>query len=355
MVLKGDKKNKQRGAKMIKKIMTILLTMILAVVLPAQTKIIPMPDLQKPEAVLVDQTQMYVGEGVFIYIYSLKDFKLIKKIGKRGEGPQEFILDPRFGPLFINVQAGDIFTESLGKVSWFAKDGAFKKEQKLPSPLILFLQPLGKNFVGMGFDQENQKAMRKLNLYDDKFSKVKEIHKVEHNLQQGKGLNVLQNPPLNVVYDNKVFVAWENDILIDVYDAEINKLYTIKHDIDRRPVTEKDKQDVIEFLKTNPASKDYYEILKPINFPSYYPAMQGLFVTGDKIYAVTLKEEGKQTVVLVMDLKGKLLKQALITLTMDNPITPFPFTIHEGIYYQIAEDPKEDDEVGWVVHVTEIK
>lgn len=335
--------------------MIFLVITMLAAILPAQTKIIPMQDLQKPEAVLVDQTQLYVTEGVFIYIYSLKDFKLIKKIGQKGEGPQEFMLNPAFGPLTINVNTDDIFIESFGKVSWFAKDGTFKKEQKLPSPLILFLQPLGKNFVGMGFDQENQKAMRKLNLYDDKFSKVKEIHKVEHNLQQGKGLNVLQNPPLNVVYDNKVFVAWENDILIEVFDTEINKLYTIKQDIERRPVTEKDKQDVIEFLKTSPSTKNYFELIKPINFPAYYPAMQSLFVTGDKIYAVTVNEQGKQTVVLVMDLKGKLLKQALITLTMDNPITPFPFTIHDGIYYQITETPGEDDEVSWNLQVTEIK
>jgi hypothetical protein len=80
--------------------------------------------------------------------------------------------------------------------------------------------------------------------------------------------------------------------------------------------------------------------------------MQNLFVTGDKIYVVTLKEEGKQTEVLILDLKGKLLKRALITLIMDNPITTYPFTIHEGIFYQIAEAP---DEEGWNLHVMEIK
>ncbi len=332
--------------------MVILLTTILAVVLLAQTKIIPLPDLQKPETVLVDQTQMYMTEGVFIYIYSLKDFKLIKKIGKKGEGPQEFISNPQYGSLVINVKTGDIFAESVGKVSWFAKDGTFKKEQRLPNPLVLFLQPFGKNFVGMGFEPEGQKTMMKLNLYDDKFSKVKEIHKIEHYYQQGKGTTMLQNPPFSAIYDNKLFVAWQNDIIIDVLDAEANKLYTIKHDIDRRPVTEKDKEKIIEFLKTNPATKDYFEFLKPYNFPSNFPALQNLFVTGDKIYLVTFKDEGKQTEVLILDLKGKLLKRVLITLIMDTPIVPYPYTIHEGILYQTAEDP---DEEGWNLHVTEIK
>ncbi|MCX6578743.1 MAG: hypothetical protein NT166_01000 [Candidatus Aminicenantes bacterium] len=337
---------------MIKKIMVFLVITMLAAILPAQTKIIPMPDLQKPETLSVDQTQMYVTEGVFIYIYSLKDFKLIKKIGQKGEGPQEFMLNPAFGPLVINVQTEDIFADSLGKVSWFAKDGTYKKEQKLPSPLILFIQPLGKNFVGMGFEQEGQKLMKKLNLYDDKFSKLKEIKKVEHDFQQGKGLTLLKTFPLSVTYDNKLFVAWEADIIIDVLDPDINKLYTIKHDIDRRPVTEEVKKAVIEFLKTNPATKDAFEFLKPFNFPSHFPAMQNIFVTGDKIYLVTFKEEGKQNEVLILDLKGKLLKRALITLKMNTPIIPFPYAIHEGFFYQMAEAP---DEEGWNLYVMEIK
>jgi hypothetical protein len=328
---------------------------MLAAILPAQTKTIPLPDLQKPETVSVDQTQMYISEGVFIYIYSLKDFKLIKKIGKSGEGPQEFIVDKRFGPLTLNVESEDLLVDSFGKLSWFAKDGAYKREQKLPSPLILFIQPFGKNFVAMGFDQENQKAWRKLNLYDDKFTKLKEIYKVEHSMQQGKGLTVLQNPPFNTIYDKKLFVAWENDLIIDVYDMEINKLYTIKYDMEKRPVTEKDKQKVIDFLKTNSATKDYFEFFKPINFPSHYPAMQNLFVSGDKIYAPTFKEEGKQNELLIFDIKGKFLKRVLITLVMDTPLTPFPYTIQNGFFYQTVEAPDEDDEASWNLQVTEIK
>ncbi|MDQ1353884.1 MAG: hypothetical protein QG657_4193 [Acidobacteriota bacterium] len=336
--------------------MVFLVITMLAALLPAQTKTFPMPDLKKPELIFIDKTQMYFTEGVFIYIYSLKDFKLIKKIGQRGEGPQEFIVNPQFGPLLIDIQTEDIFVDSFGKVSWFSKDGTFKKEQKLPSPLTFFLQPFGKNFVGIGLDQENQKAMRKLYLYDDKFSKVKEIHKVEHNFQQGKGFTVLEYLPLSAIYDNKLFVAWENDFIIDVVDIDANKLYTIKHDIERKPVTEETKKQIIEFLKTNSATKDIFEILKPINFPSLLPALQNLFVTGDKIYAITFKDFGKQNEVLILDLKGKLLNKVLLSVFMDTPITPYPYTIHEGIYYQTeyktADDP--DDET-WILHVSEIK
>ena len=84
---------------MIKKMMVILLTVLLAALLGAETKVIPMPDLMKPQLILLDKTQMYITEDTSIFIYSLKDFKLIKKFGKRGEGPQEFIVNPQTGPL----------------------------------------------------------------------------------------------------------------------------------------------------------------------------------------------------------------------------------------------------------------
>ncbi|MCU0287293.1 MAG: hypothetical protein MUF15_12980 [Acidobacteria bacterium] len=337
---------------MAKKIIIGMLIIIVTAVLQAEMRVIPMPDLQKPVTVSLDKTQMYVTEDIFIYIYSLKDFKLVKKFGKKGEGPQEFNLNPQIGPLIINVQTNDIFAHSFGKVSWFAKDGTFKKEQKLPNPIVLFLQPFGKNFVGMGFDQENQKAMRKLYIYDGSFAKIKELHKVDHNFQRGKGLNVLENPPLSVSFDNKLFVAWENDFIIDVVDLDGNKLYTIKQDIDRRPVTENDKKEVIEFLKTSPATRDYFELIKPINFPSNFPALQNIFVTGDKIYLLTFKKEGKQNELLILDIKGKLLKKMFIDFIMDTPLLPYPYTIEEGTFYQIIEN---EDEEGWELHKTEIK
>ncbi|MCP5105464.1 MAG: hypothetical protein GY950_18905, partial [bacterium] len=99
---------------MIKKLSVVFMVVFFAAVLRAGTKVIPLPELMKPEHPLYfDKTQMYVIEGTSIYIYSLTDFKLVKKFGKQGEGPKEFILDPRFTGLFISVRTEDIVVESL--------------------------------------------------------------------------------------------------------------------------------------------------------------------------------------------------------------------------------------------------
>jgi len=337
---------------MIKKMMVILLMVLFATLLGAETKVIPTPDLMKPEALFFDKTQMYVTEGTSIFIYSLKDLKLIKKFGKRGEGPQEFIVNPQL-PLLLHVQTEDIIAQSVGKLSWFTKDGEYKKELKLPNPLILGIQPFGKNFVGMHLAL-GEKRWRNLNLYDDKISELKNIIKKEDIFQQGKGMVILKAQPFNPIYDNKLFLAWENDLKIKVLDTGLKELYTIKYDVEKQKMTEKNKKDVIHFFKTSPQTKDFFELLKPIKFTTHFPAIQNIIVTGNKIYIATFKskDEEEENEFLIFDIKGKFLKQGFFPLKMSTPILPHPYSIHEGYLYQLVEDVDEEE---WAFHVTEIK
>ena len=337
---------------MIKKMMVILLMVLFITLLGAETKVIPMPELMKPQLILLDNSQMYVTEDTSIYIYSLKDFKLIKKFGKRGEGPQEFMINPQL-QLFLNVQTEDLMVQSIGKLSWFTKDGKFKREAKMPNPLILLIQPFGKNYVGIQFTV-GEKRWRNLNLYDNKINELKNIVKNEHIFQEGKGLLILETQTYNPVYKNKLFIAWENDLKIKVLDTELKELYTIKHNVEKQKITEKNKKDIIHFFKTNPSTRDYYEFLKPIRFTTYFPAIQNLIVTGNKIYVATYKskDEEEENEFIIFDIKGKFLKQGFIPLKMSTPIQPYPYSIHEGYLYQMVEDVDEEE---WALHVREIK
>jgi hypothetical protein len=337
---------------MIKKMMVILLMVLFVTLLGAETKVTPMPKLMKPQLIFLDKTQMYITEDTSIYIYSLKDFKLIKKFGKRGEGPREFMIIPQI-PLTLNVQTGDIIVQSFGKLSWFSKKGEYKKELKLANPIIIGILPFGKNFVGMQVTQD-QKRWRKLNLYDDKINELKNITKMEDVFQQGKGMVILKTQPFNPIYDNKLFLAWENDLIIKVLDTELKELFTIKHDIEKQKITEKNKKDIIHFLKTSPQTKDFFEFLKPIKFTTHFPAIQNLIVTDNKIYVATnkTKEEQEENDFIIFDIKGKFLKQGFFPLKMSTPIQPYPYTIYEDYLYQLVEDVDEEE---WALHVTEIK
>ena len=45
-------------------------------------KIATLEELIKPDIMFIGDDRMYITEGASIYIYSLKDYKLIKKFGK---------------------------------------------------------------------------------------------------------------------------------------------------------------------------------------------------------------------------------------------------------------------------------
>jgi uncharacterized protein YlbG (UPF0298 family) len=70
-----------------------------------------------------------VTQEATVFIYSLKDFKLVKKFGKAGEGPREFRILPQL-PLNIDARTDQIIVNSFGKVSYFTKQGEFIKEVK---------------------------------------------------------------------------------------------------------------------------------------------------------------------------------------------------------------------------------
>ncbi|MCP4157863.1 MAG: hypothetical protein GY757_59690, partial [bacterium] len=55
-------------------------------------KNVPLSDLVNPRMLVVDQSnnELFITDGVNVNIYSLTDFKLKKRFGKAGEGPQEF-------------------------------------------------------------------------------------------------------------------------------------------------------------------------------------------------------------------------------------------------------------------------
>jgi hypothetical protein len=314
----------------------------------AETKTIPLPEVLKPELIRVDDTQLYITEGASIYIYSLKDFKLIKKFGKEGEGPQEFKVDPsQLANLTLDVQSESIIVHSLGKISWFTKDSIFRKEIKLPV-VAFYLVPFGKNFMGM-YMTFDQKRFRGLKVFDRNSKLVKEIIRIPDVFQRGKGMHLLQNSFANPIYDNKLFLAWSSDFTIKVYDTDLKLLYTITYPYERIKVPDEHKNETLNYYKKHPSTREYFELLKPFKFSPLFPAMRDLFVSDGKIYAVTHKKENGKTEMLVFDIKGKFLKQVFFPFIMETPMEPYPYTIHNGGVYQLVEDVDAEE---WSLQVT---
>lgn len=103
-----------------KKIIFILLVLPVLGGTVFAEKLATLNGIMKPESISIDDRQIYIMENRTIFIYTLQDFKLKKKFGKPGEGPQEFKGTVQLIPL-----ADRLLVNSAGQISYFTKEGDF--------------------------------------------------------------------------------------------------------------------------------------------------------------------------------------------------------------------------------------
>jgi hypothetical protein len=309
-------------------------------------------EIMKPGSMYVDSSRLYVTENATVYIYSLKDYKLLKTFGKEGQGPTEFAIHPRV-QLSLDVSTDDIIINSLGKLSYFSKDGTFKREIKTTLN-SLFFQPMGDQFIGLGQVVEDQKLYNTVNVYDASLKKIKEIYRADSGLKgPGKGITALQKAFRFQYHDNKIFLPGKDDASIDVFDKNMNKLFSLRVESKKRKVTEEFKKEVINYLKTSPRTKDIYEaLLKPVQFPDSFPTILSFFAADNILYVMTWIRENEKNQFHTFDMKGKFLKKIWIPLVYQSYLEPYPIDIRNGKLYQLIENM---DEETWELYISEIK
>lgn len=314
-------------------------------------KVAVLPELMKPSIMAVDDTQLYVTEEASVFIYSLKDFELVKKFGRAGQGPQEFFIVPAL-PLVIDVQTDQIIAVSIRKVSYFTKQGEFIKEIRMKS-MAFYLQPMGDRFLGIAEIPEDGVVYNTINIYDLEVNKLKEIYRVKKNFQKpGSGLRVLEKTLKYQAYKGKILLPGKDDATIDVFDREMKKLFSIHLDQGKRKVDQDFKDTVIKRLKTDPITKNYFNMLKPIKFPDYFPTIADFFVDDGTVYVMTWKIENSTNEFFTYDMSGRFKKRLLIPIQYESELKPYPITFNKGKLYQIVEN--EEEEV-WEFHMSKIE
>jgi len=170
-------------------------------------KLAALSDLLVPDFMAVDNSQVYVAESTTVFIFSMKDFKLVSKFGKPGEGPQEFMKSVLgFGGISIFPLDDSLGISSVGKFSFYKKNGEYIKEMKAPSMFAFgsYNIPIEKGFVGMnmGIDQQAKKTKLFIILFDDKFNKRNTIATAEFNQQANNEFP--SNSPRFQVWKDKI-------------------------------------------------------------------------------------------------------------------------------------------------------
>lgn len=308
---------------------------------------VSLPDLVNPLKLQVGNDRIVIAEKISVFIYSLGDVKLLKKFGTEGEGPGE--LKSRITRL--EIQPDYIFINSVGKVSYFSKDGRFIKELKTPSP-DLRLKPFGNHFVGERMVTDKDTLFLSVDIYDGNGKKVGHVYRREREVQaRGKGTRVFAHPLPYYASRGKIFVATGSDFVIDVLDESGKKLYAITREYQRARVTGDDRKRVMHHLETDPGIKPYLDMIKPIIFPDNYPAIRNYYVADGRIYVLTYKIKEGNTECLIFNTNGQYLKTVFLPYRYKNPVDEYPADIKSDRLYQVVEN---EDSEEWELHITAV-
>lgn len=327
-------------------LMTVTLLMVLASFSFGEVAA-TFPEVLKATQLVVGDDQIYVIEDTTIYIYSLNDYKFKKKFGKAGEGPQEFqgfvVVTPHEDQLLIN---------SIAKISYYTKDGIFKKEQRTSAGIGSNLfYPLKEGFIGSGGSIDKNIHYVTINFYDSKLNKGKELFRMKAAGQQSGKIELLKRTFAYQTHDNKIYIIGEEGFLIDVMDHTGKKLFSIKQkEYKRRKFTSEDEKIIRNFIKKQ--FRQRYEFVKDrLAFPDYFPEILDFFIADNKIYVSTWKWENKRVEFFIFDLKGKLEKNIYIPFAFQDALRAYPVSIKNGKLYQLIENDEEE----WELHISGIE
>jgi len=329
-----------------KALIPAILVLLLANVVFAKAAVV-LHELQEPGFLAVDDNQLYIVESPGIYIYSLKGFKFKNKFGKAGSGPGEF---DTAVPISVDISTGNIIVNSTGKVSFFSKEGVFKKELKVNNVGRTFFQPLKGGYAAEDVAFVNNYAFAAVHLFDARLNKVKEIFRYDIPAVRNGKIDLLHQSALFSIYENKLFIAAMKALTIKVFDHTGQHLYSIQYpkEYKNRRFTAADEKGFRGFLRLK-LGEEYQQTKDSLAFPEYWPAAAGFMVTDKKVYVITWKRKAGRTEFVIFDRKGKLLKQAYFPFALRGPLTVYPWTIKKAKLYQLI---KERDTGKWQIHVT---
>jgi hypothetical protein len=310
-------------------------------------KVVPLPHIFKPHLIVVESEQIYIAEETTIYIYSLKDFGLKKKFGKEGQGPSEFGGSVES----IEIQPDYILVNSLRKVSFFTKDGDFMNEKKTRSALggSLF-KPIGNQFVGYSIERDKSTFYVVYSIFDSDIKKSKELYRMKWIIQPGQKRRLFETFWYST-FDNKIFIAREG-FIIDVFDAEGKKLFSINQKYKNLRFTDSDKKKIVDQWKSDSRTNPYWQrLLERTEFPRYFPAIKTCLLSDRKLYVQTYKGKDEKIEFYIFKINGEFEKKALIPIIKKNPLEYYPYTIKNGKIYQLVYDLEK---YAWELHITKI-
>ena len=319
-------------------------------------QIAELTEVVRPSIFLVRYDRVYIMEDASVFIYNLKDFKLLKKFGKAGEGPREFKYNGNDSrPLGLIFNNGEMIVNSINKLSYFDKAGNYLREEKIPVDRLLF--PVKDKYLGIGptLGPENKKRYLGFTVHDRDFKSTEVIFMSDFELGNPEKIRLpMTTFTYNPVYKDKIYINSKSDAFrIVAKDVAGKVLSVIEKDYPRIEVPATFREEVLEYFRTNPRFRQLSDFFKQaMEIRKYYPQIRDIQIVDDHIYVLSFKRKNQLWELRKLGLNGEEKGTVFIPLSRYEVLSFYPvfYSVYQDRVYSLVED--EEEEV-WRIHVTD--
>jgi len=307
------------------------------------TRVVDLLELENPFYFQAGKGLLAMQDNERLRLYSLKNFKLLKSIGKKGEGPGEFL----YAPLPQILDDG-IMTSSSNKIGFYTFSGKLIEEIKTPyNPGMV--KKIGNRYLGQKIEKGSKDFVISYNLFNKNLKVEKVLHTGDWLVHKNRKNDIFEIFFYDV-HRERIIFAHRKGFVIEILDGTGKNLHTIRREPEKIPFTGEDYDNLLAFLEESSQTRGRaMYIKKKCAKPDYFPAIRTCVTADGKIYVITYKRKDDTSECLVFDLEGKLEKEIYIPLSTTFGLLPPRITIHQGHLYQLIEDLEKEV---WQIHIT---
>ncbi|MCP4150318.1 MAG: hypothetical protein GY757_21400 [bacterium] len=303
-------------------------------------KLASLPELMKPGNICVDGTQMYVVDTATntIHLYSMKDYKLIKQFGKKGDGPGEYKSAPE-----VVAYPDYVLLDTFGKVIFYSRNGDYLKEKRLTNRMGGMV-PVKDGYVGFSLkvSEDGKSFSQEIVLFDGEFKNLKTVSSLSKEEKAGKLVRVAFRDyyGYKLAGDNIYVANTKKGFFFEVFDSTGKKLFEINNKYKKKEVSQERKDEFKKKFFDRMKKNKYWDLMKDklkVTYNDNFPAFKTFEIDNGKIYAFTFKKEGEKYELIVMDLKGKELKRLFVEPSRGK------YSINNNKYYYIKENEETEE------------
>lgn len=328
-------------------------------------KLTTLKEVVNATAMEIDGDELFVLDEEVVYVYSLEDFKLLRKFGQKGCGPGEFVHYP-ITPVMMQLFNDKVLLSRLNKIAIYSKSGKLIKEKIFRFIFSQFFS-ISENFVvavirfGKPYGEKSKVLVK---LFDPSFKEIKTIYIKTYEPHDDK---FLAKVGYQIFRPTRVFVEILGDKLflfdpdsgfpIKVFNKDGEHLKDIFIYCEKVKMYESFKKEIIDWVNIKPGLKSFLEEWNlKIAFPEYFPMMRSFTVVGDKLYGYTYYKKDKLSEFILIDInKNQLVKKFHLPPAEIEPVKLSInriYTIKDNKYYHLVDNYEEET---WELHMAEMK